>query len=239
LVSRPFLTCIEKYWITYQLLNAIQSLHDAGIPHGHITTENVLLTSWNWVLIADVGCQHLKPVTLPDDDPGMWIHWFEGRGGGNSGESEKDSRMEQHNIHHGEKKCCLAPERFYSPKSGDENALLSSKLTPQMDTFSLGCVLIELFLNGERALDLGDLMEYRRLPMESSGASLPVSLKQKLDKIESSKMRAACRHMLSLDPAARLSPSEVSWLWNVCKFEIALLEKTTDPRLMSACIVSW
>jgi serine/threonine protein kinase len=104
---------------------------------------------------------------------------------------------------HGEKKCCLAPERFYTPKKEE---IVQSKLTPAMDTFSLGCVLIELFLNGEAALDLGDLMEYRRMP---DGNSLPLSLKQKLDKIESSKMRAACRHMLSLDPEARLSPNEV------------------------------
>ena len=202
LVSRPFLTSIEKHWITFQLLNAIQSLHDVHICHGHITTENILLTSWNWVLLSDVGCQHYKPVVLPDDDPGGWIHWFEGRGGEEKGETE------QRGSGNGEKKCCLAPERFGNPQ---ENA---SILTPAMDTFSLGCVLIELFLNGERALDLGDLMEYRRHQEGGETSSLPSSLKQKLDKIESSKMRAACRHMLSLDPLARLSPNEVSFFVN-------------------------
>mmetsp|Transcript_11787 Transcript_11787/g.25449 ORF Transcript_11787/g.25449 Transcript_11787/m.25449 type:complete len:1357 (+) Transcript_11787:1-4071(+) len=85
-------------------------------------------------------------------------------------------------------------------------AEIPTKLTPSMDVFSLGCILIELFLNGERALDLGDLMEYRR--QGGDGSTLPQSLKQKLDKIESSKMRAACRHMLSLDPSSRLSPIE-------------------------------
>jgi phosphoinositide-3-kinase regulatory subunit 4 len=197
LVSRPFLTLIEKNWITFQLLNAIQSLHDAGVCHGHITTENVLLTSWNWVLISDVGCQHYKPVALPDDDPGLWIHWFEGRGG-------EERKEEHHSSGNGEKKCCLAPERFYTP---GKNVDVPTKLTPAMDTFSLGCVLIELFLNGERALDLGDLMEYRRQG-DKEASSLPQSLKQKLDKIESSKIRAACRHMLSMDPSSRLSPTE-------------------------------
>jgi len=217
LMSRPFLTLIEKNWITYQLLKAVQSLHDAGVCHGHLTTENVLLTSWNWVLISDIGCQHYKPVVLPDDDPGQWIHWFEGRGG-------EDVRRESLGGHHrgnGEKKCCLAPERFYTPgysgtKEPDNKEdvegldgstpAIPSQLTPAMDVFSLGCVLIELFLNGERALDLGDLMEYRR--KGGDGSTLPQSLKQKLDKIESSKMRAACRHMLSLDPSSRLSPVE-------------------------------
>ena len=220
LVSRPFLTLIEKNWITYQLLKAVQSLHDAGVCHGHLTTENVLLTSWNWVLISDVGCQHYKPVVLPDDDPGQWIHWFEGRGG----EDVKKESLGGHHSGNGEKKCCLAPERFYTPGYSDStdkieggdgkddkstSPAIPTKLTPAMDVFSLGCVLIELFLNGERAMDLGDLMEYRRRGTGDDGSSLlPQSLKQKLDKIESSKMRAACRHMLTLDPSSRLSPTE-------------------------------
>ena len=210
LVSRPFLTIIEKNWITFQLCKALQSLHDANICHGHLTTENVLLTSWNWVLISDVGCQHYKPVTLPDDDPGLWIHWFEGRGGEIDAQSRSGEGLGGHHSGNGEKKCCIAPERFYTPKSNDDEAassaqLIPTKLTPAMDVFTLGCILIEVFLNGERAMDLGDLMEYRR---QGDGSTLPQSLKQKLDKIESSKMRAACRHMLTLDPSARLSPTE-------------------------------
>eukprot|EP00957_Ditylum_brightwellii_P130282 9938150-Ditylum_brightwellii.AAC.1 len=53
-----------------------------------------------------------------------------------------------------------------------------------------------------KAMDLGDLMEYRR-----SNTMVP-SLVQKLNKIESSSMRAACRHMLNLDPAKRLTAME-------------------------------
>eukprot|EP00970_Alexandrium_tamarense_P009374 scaffold1868_cov194-Alexandrium_tamarense.AAC.18 len=204
LVSRPFLTLIEKNWITYQLLNAVQSLHDVGVCHGHLTTENVLLTSWNWVLISDVGCQHYKPVALPDDDPGMWIHWFEGRAGEERKPGVGSAANQHHRSSNGEKKCCLAPERFYTP---GKTAVIPTKLDSTMDVFSLGCVLIELFLNGERALELGDLMEYRRQG-EKEKMSLPPSLKQKLDKIESSRMRAACRLMLSLDPSMRLTAAE-------------------------------
>lgn len=64
--------------------------------------------------------------------------------------------------------------------------------------FSAGCVIMETFLNGERALDLGDLMEYRK-----KGTSQ--TLQQKLNKIEFSSLRAACRHMLHLEPGERLS----------------------------------
>jgi len=72
------------------------------------------------------------------------------------------------------------------------------QLTPNMDIFSVGCVLIELFLNEEKAFDLGDLLEYK----ENGSVS---SLTRKLNKIESSSMRAVCKHMLSIDPSPRIS----------------------------------
>jgi len=58
---------------------------------------------------------------------------------------------------------------------------------------------METFLNGERAMDLGDLMEYRKMQ------AFPPLLQQKLNKIEFSALRAACRHMLHLNPTERLS----------------------------------
>lgn len=75
-------------------------------------------------------------------------------------------------------------------------------LTAAMDIFSAGCVIVETFLNGERTLDLRDWMEYRR-----RGSIVP-SMQQKLNKIESASLRAACRHMLHLDSQTRLSAKE-------------------------------
>lgn len=42
-----FLTHVEKLWIVHQMLVALQAMHDAGVVHGFLTTENVGLTSWN------------------------------------------------------------------------------------------------------------------------------------------------------------------------------------------------
>lgn len=47
-------------------------------------------------------------------------------------------------------------------------------LTPAMDIFSAGCVVMELFLNGKRALGLGELMDYRRFQKLT-----PMNLQQK------------------------------------------------------------
>ena len=82
-------------------------------------------------------------------------------------------------------------------------------LTPAMDLFSAGCVMVELLLNGERCFDLGELLEYRRLNNTTTYESQPQqrltpTLKQRLDKIESSALRAACRHMLHVNPRDRL-----------------------------------
>lgn len=183
LASRPFLTHVEKLWIVHQMLGALQAMHDAGVVHGFLNTENVGLTSWNWVVLLDISSYKAR-TALPDDDPSDYLYFFQEL---NKQGTDMTTR---------EKRCYLAPERFYTPSRGTPEP---QSLTPAMDMFSAGCVTMETFLNGERALDLGDLMEYRR-----RGSVVP----QKLNKIESSSLRAACRHMLHLDPTIRLSAKE-------------------------------
>ncbi|CAG8616831.1 6412_t:CDS:2, partial [Diversispora eburnea] len=51
--TRPFLNCIEKKWITYQILCGVHDAHTRGIYHGDIKTENIFVTSWNWDNPAD------------------------------------------------------------------------------------------------------------------------------------------------------------------------------------------
>lgn len=188
LESRPFLTNVEKLYIIHQLLSALQAMHDAKVLHGFLTTENVCLTSWNYVVIVDIASYKAR-TALPDDDPSEYLYYFQ------------EFHKQQESNTQREKRCYLAPERFYSPKSSMKPEE-DTHLTPSMDVFSAGCIVLETWLNGERALDLGDLMDYR------NEQSFPPSLHQKFQKIESSSLRAACRHMLHLDPAQRLSPAE-------------------------------
>lgn len=65
--TRPFLTDAEKKWLGWQLLKAVAQMHDVGICHGDIKAENVLLTSWGWLMLADFA--PYKPVMLPSDNP--------------------------------------------------------------------------------------------------------------------------------------------------------------------------
>jgi phosphoinositide-3-kinase, regulatory subunit 4 len=171
-------------------------MHSKGIVHGFLNTENIGLSSWNWVVLMDFATYKHR-TALPDDDPSEYLYYYQEM----FIQQGSDSTPR-------EKRCYLAPERFYTPgqrqqQQNDNLKENTSKkqqppLTPAMDIFSAGCVITETFLNGERALDLGDLMEYRK--QQSSQ-----TLQQKLNKIEFSALRAACRHMLSLDPTQRLS----------------------------------
>jgi phosphoinositide-3-kinase regulatory subunit 4 len=66
--------------------------------------------------------------------------------------------------------------------------------------FHKGCVIMETMVN-DSTCELGDIMEY------GNKKTLPDTIVRKLNKIKSSSLRAACRHMLSLDPNERKTAS--------------------------------
>ena len=63
LSTRPFLTEIEKLWLIYQLLKCVEICHSHGIVHGDIKPENILCTTWNWLVLTDFA--PFKPAILP------------------------------------------------------------------------------------------------------------------------------------------------------------------------------
>lgn len=117
--TRPFLTNIEKRWITFQVLYALHQCHKVGVCHGDIKLENIMVTSWNWVLLADFAS--FKPTFLPEDNPADYSYFFD------------TSRR---------RTCYIAPERFVKTQS-DSNLLFNEmaytgELKPAMDIFSAG-----------------------------------------------------------------------------------------------------
>lgn len=101
--TRPFLTSIEKKWITFQVLYAVHQAHKVhavyfnisfcyllqflrtikvclcflqfGVCHGDIKLENIMITSWNWVLLTDFAS--FKPTYLPEDNPADFSYFFD------------------------------------------------------------------------------------------------------------------------------------------------------------------
>ncbi|KAJ2936541.1 hypothetical protein H1R20_g554, partial [Candolleomyces eurysporus] len=149
--TRPFLSTIEKKWIAFQLLNALRDARNRNISHGDIKSENILVTSWNWVYVTDFASY--KPAYLPLDDPSDFSFYFDTSG---------------------RRTCYVAPERFYTQDTNPEISAKKSKLaqeetlgkrdgkvTESMDCFSAGCVIAELFLEGAPLFTLSQLYKYR------------------------------------------------------------------------------
>ncbi|XP_042473564.1 serine/threonine-protein kinase VPS15-like isoform X1 [Zingiber officinale] len=172
LSTRPFLSLIEKKWLAFQLLCAVEQSHNKGVCHGDIKCENVLVTSWNWLYLADFAS--FKPTYIPDDDPSDFSFFFDTGG---------------------RRRCYLAPERFYD-HGGESPVVPDAPLKPSMDIFSLGCVIAELFLEGQPLFELSQLLAYRR------GQYDPC---QCLEKIQDEGVQKMILHMIQLNPNARLS----------------------------------
>ena len=64
---RAYSTCAVQLWIAYQLLHALAFIDEKGLVHGDLKCENALVTSWNWVFLADFASY--KPTCLPADNP--------------------------------------------------------------------------------------------------------------------------------------------------------------------------
>ncbi|KAH0578433.1 hypothetical protein H2248_003581 [Termitomyces sp. 'cryptogamus'] len=181
--TRPFLSMIEKRWIAFQLLNALRDARNRKISHGDIKSQNILVTSWNWVYLSDFASY--KPTYLPLDDPADFSFFFDTSG---------------------RRTCYLAPERFYTASANPEISAKKSKLamdetegkrdgkvTEAMDCFSAGCVIAELFLEGTPLFNLSQLFKYREgeLNVDAQLANIDEGVRNMI------------KQMIALDPVAR------------------------------------
>ncbi|KAF8153240.1 hypothetical protein B0H34DRAFT_820167 [Crassisporium funariophilum] len=182
--TRPFLSIVEKRWIAFQLLNALRDARNRKVSHGDIKSENILVTSWNWIYLTDFAS--FKPTYLPLDDPADFSFFFDMSG---------------------RRTCYLAPERFYTQATNPEISAKKSKIamdeveakrdgkvTEAMDVFSVGCVIAELFLEGAPLFTLSQLFKYREGEYKVEG---------QLAVIEDDGVQNLIKQMISLDPSDR------------------------------------
>lgn len=109
--TRPFMTTLEKRWITFQILCALHQCHKHRICHGDIKLENILITSWNWVLLSDFASY--KPTYLPVDNPADFTYFFD------------TSRR---------RACYVAPERFLEPPTSSNPSVADApNASPAID----------------------------------------------------------------------------------------------------------
>ena len=133
----PYLTNIDKIWITFQLLYLFNNLEKMKIYHGDVKPENILITSNLSVYLADFATY--KPAYIYANDLGSYTYYF---GSYNSDNS---------------KGCYLAPERLCDIKdiTGEEEK------NSAMDVFSLGLTIAELFLENT-IFDFTSLLNYKK-----------------------------------------------------------------------------
>nr|XP_022913149.1 phosphoinositide 3-kinase regulatory subunit 4 isoform X1 [Onthophagus taurus] len=177
--TRPFLTNLEKRWITFQVLYALNQCHKVGVCHGDIKLENITITSWNWLRLVDFA--PFKPTFLPEDNPADYTYFFD------------TSRR---------RVCYIAPERFKklvtldSTSLFNENICSSDDLKPSMDIFSAGCALLELWNEGHSPFEYSQLLAYR---------NNEYSPQRHLDKIDDPYLKSLLTSMIQKDPTQRLS----------------------------------
>ncbi|CAE6470635.1 unnamed protein product [Rhizoctonia solani] len=179
--TRPFLSPIEKKWFAFQLLCGMKDAHARGAPHGDIKSENVLVTSYNWIYITDFASS--KPTYLPEDDPSDFALFFDSSG---------------------RRTCYIAPERFYAAGSDisiekaerERQIQRDFDVTEAMDVFSMGCVIAELFTEGTPTFTLAQLYKYR---------DKEINAETHLAGLEDPGVKALVLSMIALAPDARPS----------------------------------
>lgn len=179
MTNRPFLTWSEKAWIGYQIVMGLVEAHEHGVCHGDVKTENVMLTSWGWVFLVDF--LPFKPTWLPKDNPADFSIFFDTSG---------------------KRKCCIAPERFVLARDG-----VGGGLKAEMDMFSLGCVLAEVFSDGVSIFKYSDVLEYAR------NGKYPDGFLQGID----ARVVGLIEKLLSRDPGKRPCAKECVTLYVACE----------------------
>lgn len=124
----------------------MRDCHARNLYHGDIKSENVLVTSWNWLYLSDFSSS-FKPTYLPEDNPADFSFYFDTSG---------------------RRTCYLAPERFLDPGTQTD---AKGKVNWAMDIFSVGCVIAELFLETP-IFSLSQLFKYHKGEYEPEHAYL-------------------------------------------------------------------
>eukprot|EP00927_Polykrikos_kofoidii_P054304 TRINITY_DN4873_c0_g1_i1.p1 TRINITY_DN4873_c0_g1~~TRINITY_DN4873_c0_g1_i1.p1 ORF type:complete len:1862 (-),score=341.37 TRINITY_DN4873_c0_g1_i1:313-5898(-) len=195
--TRPFLSELTKNWLAFQVLCSVCQAHSMGVAHCDLKTENIFVSSWDHVVLSDFAW--FKPLFLPEDDPSEFSFFFES------------------NLNR--RRCYLAPERFDgATRRGSSSAHEGfSEELEAMDIFSLGCVLAEIFLDGQTVMDMPQLLLYRANQFDLSA---------KIAGIRNAAVREIVSSMLHRDPSKRRPAVEYLRLW--CE--------NASPRAFCSCL---
>ena len=174
----PYLTYIEKVWITFQLLVALNHINKLNLVHGDLKPENILITSNLSIFISDFATY--KPAYIPMEDITNYTYYF---GSNNSADMSG---------------CYISPERLINKEEiKDKENIKNIK----MDIFSLGVIIAELFLE-KNMFDFSTLLNYKK------GNKEIIDVDEILIKIENEKIRELIYKMIRINPDERIEISD-------------------------------
>ena len=93
----------------------------------------------------------------------------------------------------------MAPERFYTDIKKDNN----SKLLAASDIFSFGCVVAEIFMDGQVLFDLSQLLKYKTHGFDEYDPTILLA-----KKVDDKYVRELIEHCINLEPNSRWTPQK-------------------------------
>ena len=190
--SLPELTTIDKIFISFQLLYSVYKLTNRAEFHGNITFNNILLTSHLHVFLADPAVY--KPTYLQlSDYYRNYIYFF-------SPQFKRDSDP-----------VYIAPERL------DEDAPYICKYTAEMDTFSTGVVIAQLFMENT-LFTINELINYKKGKLNIEKKLYGIKIKGNSGKM----LKELLIKMLDVNPKNRIGILDALnfFIYNICPFPI-------------------
>jgi serine/threonine protein kinase len=154
-------------------------MHACGVRHGDIKAENVLLTSWNWLLISDLA--PYKPVYVDLENPADFTYYFDTCG---------------------RRRCYLAPERFLQGKAAVSRRAQDLHVTSAMDVFATGCTVAEV-ITQEALFQYSDMASFVNTGSFSAATEVHLRLRLKPAMLIHSSLHLCTLTIGSEDPSYR------------------------------------
>ena len=182
--SKPYLTLADKKWIVFQLLHAYYQLAEVNEYHGDINFDNILITTNMSVYLAD--CGKYKPTSFNLDDFTTINNWYS-------------------NEYNENKPIYFAPEKIIEKQTEKVNN--SVNVFKQMDIFSLGVVIGQLFLENTfftrvNLLNYKNKGQYNDKDFESKLEKINMNYNEGKD-TEDTNLIDLLRQMLEINPQQR------------------------------------
>ena len=149
----PALHDAEKLWITFQIFNSVNSLHEMQLVHGSLNPDNILMTDDLKTTICDMS--PFKPSHIRGDKINLFYHYF-----------TTATRSA----------CYLAPEQVISLEFRTDQTIYNSG-SFSFDVFSVALIIYFIY-SGEHLFSFSKLIDYTKGKFTPNLDCIPENLRE-------------------------------------------------------------